>query len=174
MQPPSIPKASSEKEMLDAFLDYYRALMLDKAGGLTQEQLATRVAPSTMTLAGMIHHLAAVEDGWFHEVFLGGERFEPWASVDWAADPDWDWRVAAELDPAVIFDRYREAIARSQRTTDEAESLDQLSVQHRDGEHWSLRWILVHMIEETARHAGHADLIRESIDGATGDFREVE
>jgi len=146
--------------------------MIDKAGGLTRSQLNTRLGPSTLTLINLVHHLAIVEHWWFHEFFSGNERLEPWASGDWERDSDWDFNIASELQPDVIIQRYRDAIEMSQHITNGAESVEQLSVKHRNGEHRSLRWILVHMIEETARHAGHADLIRESIDGSVGDFRE--
>lgn len=163
--------AGTERETLVEHLDYYRELMINKAGGLTREQLNTRLLPSTLTLINLIHHLGLVEHWWFHEFFSGREPIEPWASIDWKKDPDWEFNISSELEPALIIERYREAIEVSQRVTDSAETVEQLSVRDRDGEHRSLRWILVHMIEETARHAGHADLIRESIDGTTGDFR---
>jgi len=172
MAHPQIPSAAGEVETLNAFLDYYRAVMLDKVGGLTREQLATRLEPSTMTLVGMIYHLALVEAHWFSDIFAGEGIGEPWASVDWDADRDWEWNTAPSMDPTIVFDAYRHACERSREIAEAAESLDQLSVKDDDGEKWSLRWILVHMIEETARHAGHADLIRESIDGEVGDFRD--
>jgi uncharacterized damage-inducible protein DinB len=174
MTHPSPPVQGDERATLTAFLDYYRALIVDKASGLSQEQANRALPPSSLTLAGIVHHLAVVEHWWFHEFFTGADRLEPWASVDWEADWDWDFHVAPELELQVILDRYADACARSRRVTDAAGSLDQLSERtDRDGRHRSLRWILVHMIEEVARHAGHADLIRESIDGATGDFREA-
>ena len=172
MTHPHIPKEAGETEMLTAFLDYYRAVMLDKVGGLTKQQLGTRLKPSTMTLAGMIYHLTVVEASWFSDIFAGEGIGEPWESVDWDDDRDWEWHIAPSMDPAVVFDAYRDACDRSREIVASAQSLDQLSVKDRDGEKWSLRWILVHMIEETARHAGHADLIRESIDGEVGDFRD--
>ena len=173
MKIPHIPKDAGEKETLVAFLDYQRALMIDKASDLTQEQWGQRLEPSTMTLGGMIYHLVVVEEHWFASAFLGEELGEPWASVDWEADPDWEWNFAPTMDSETVLDAYRRAIERSNVIIAEAESLDQASIKtHPSGEHWSLRWILVHMIEETARHAGHADLIRESIDGSTGDFRD--
>lgn len=169
---PIIPKKADETETLLAFLDYYRALMLDKASGLSQDQLGVRLPPSTMTLAGIIYHLALVEANWFSNIFAGEGMGDPWASVDWDADRDWEWSIAPSMDPAAVLEAYREACGRSREIMAAADSLDQLSVKDRDGEPWSLRWILVHMIEETARHAGHADLIRESIDGEVGDFRD--
>lgn len=172
MATPEIPQAAGEMETLTSFLDYYRAVVLDKAAGLTQAQLGTSLPPSSMTLAGMIYHLTVVEAHWFSDMFVGEGIGEPWASVDWDADRDWDWHVAPSMDPDEVFEAYRRTCDRSREIVAAATSLDQLSVNDRKGEKWSLRWILVHMIEETARHAGHADLIRESIDGEVGDFRD--
>ena len=171
---PQIPKVAGELEMLVAFLDYQRAVMIDKASGLTQAQWGQRLEPSTMTLGGMIYHLTVVEESWFADYFAGDGLGEPWASVDWEADRDWEWNVAPTMDPDVVLDAYRQAIKRSNEIVAAATSLDQLSAKNhsKSDEPWSLRWILVHMIEETARHAGHADLIRESIDGEVGDFRD--
>jgi hypothetical protein len=169
--PPRPPRAGTERETLTAYLDYYRAVMLDKAGGLTGGQLSTRLEPSTLTLGGLIHHLAVVEDWWFSEAFAGNDPAEPWASAPWEDDPDWEFTIAPDLEPELIMTRYQDAISLSRSIEAAADSLDVLSVKDRKGEHWSLRWILIHMIEETARHAGHADLIRESIDGEIGDFR---
>jgi hypothetical protein len=172
---PTIPKSGNERDTLIAFLDFYRAVIIDKCGGLTASQLASRLEPSTLTLPGIAYHLAVVEEDWFQSDFEGGELGEPWSSIDWDADPDWEWDVAPTLDIDDVLDTYRGAIARSNEIVAAAASLDQLSAKAhpRTGEHWSLRWILIHMIEETARHAGHADLIRESIDGEVGDFRDA-
>jgi hypothetical protein len=102
--------------------------------------------------------------------FAGLEHVEPWVGVDWDADPDWEFRTAAELTPDQLRDRYRDTIARSRAVVATAGSLDELSVRTgRDEQHWDLRWVLIHLIEETARHAGHADLLREAIDGAVGE-----
>jgi uncharacterized damage-inducible protein DinB len=169
---PYPPYAASERETLRRYLDYYRALLLDKAGGLTDEQLHTRLGPSTLTLGNLLHHMAVVEHWWFNEAFAGNDSLEPWASAPWDQDRDWDFNIASELDADVIIERYQTAVAMSQQIELAADSLDTLSVRTRKDEHWSLRWIMVHMIEEYARHTGHADLIRESIDGETGDFRD--
>ncbi len=172
MAHPYPPVAADERTTLTAFLDYFRAVIVDKASGLSREQFTRRLEPSTLTLGGIVHHLALVEHWWFHQFFTGSEALEPWASVDWEPDPDWDFNVVPELEPEEVFDRYTASCERARQVTAAAGSLDQLSVRmSRDGDPKSLRWILVHMIEETARHAGHADLIRESIDGETGDFR---
>ena len=170
--PPEPPAAAPELETLSAFLDLQRAIVLDKARGLTPDQLCQTLGPSTLTLGGLVHHLALVEDYWFNDRFLGNDPLEPWASVDWEADSDWDFSVAATLDFAVIQQRYLDACERSRQAVEAAESVDQHGVKGRRSGPLSLRWILVHMIEETARHAGHADLIRESIDGETGNFRD--
>jgi len=167
MKPPHIPKSADERTMLNAFLDYYRAAMFDIADGLDADQMNQRLEPSTLTIGGLLHHMAYVEEWWFNQVLGNYPESEPWASAPWDEDPDWDFTVAADLDPAVIRERYAEAIAASRVLESGAESLDVLTVKERDGEPFSLRWILVHMIEETARHAGHGDLIRESIDGKT-------
>ncbi len=153
--------------MLNAFLDYYRAAIFDIADGLDAEQMNTRLEPSTLTIGGILHHLAVVEEWWFNEVLANNPQSEPWASAPWDEDRDWDFTIAAELDPDTIRQRYQTEIDRSIALEAAAESLEVTSVKERDGEPFSLRWILIHMIEETARHAGHGDLIRESIDGKT-------
>ena len=160
----------SELDQLTAFLDFQRETMLLKAEGLDAGQLATALPPSSLTLGGLLNHLALVEDSWFPDRFAGRPAHELWRDVDWTADPDYEFRTAKDVDPDELRQRYREACARSREVVVAATSLDQLSARPgRDGTHWDLRWILIHMIEETARHAGHADLIRESIDGQVGE-----
>lgn len=159
-----------ETTLLGQFLDYYRATIVRKAEGLTREQLAHRIEPSTLTLAGLLHHLALVEESWFQERLLGREMAEPWASVDWDASPDWDFDTAHDHEPDVLIARYEAACERSRAAVAEVGDLDAVMVNtNRRGERMTLRWILLHMIEETARHAGHADLLRETTDGVTGD-----
>ncbi len=122
-----------------------------------------------MTLGGMVKHLAYVENWWSHGVFLGQDPGEPWASVDWEADGDWDWHSASEDAPDQLWELHDAEVAAADRIYAAAD-LDDLAARgnHRTGEHANLRWILVHLIEEYARHNGHADLIRESIDGQVG------
>jgi uncharacterized damage-inducible protein DinB len=164
------PSSGPELAQLSAFLDYQRETVLGKTEGVTAEQMAQRLPPSSMTLGGLLNHLALVEDSWFRVRFAGLPDDEPWAGVDWDADPDHEFRTAADLAPDELRRRYREACARSREVVDRAESLDQLSVEaRRTGEHFDLRWMLLHLIEETARHAGHADLLREAIDGTVGE-----
>ena len=160
--------------MLTSFLAFHRDTLRMKVEGLSADQLRTPLAPSTMTLGGMIKHLALVEDHWFSVVLLGNEPAEPWRSVDWEADGDWEWHSADQDAPEYLHRLLDEAVDTSERIVAQLheDGLDRMSVRasRHDGEGtFSLRWILVHMIEEYARHNGHADLIRESIDGSTGE-----
>jgi uncharacterized damage-inducible protein DinB len=166
------PESGSEADQLAAFLDVQRATVLLKCEGLTAEQLSRAAVPSSgLTLGGLLNHLALVEDSWFRERFLGEEAVPPWNGVDWDADPDWEFRTAATTDPEELRERYRAACERSRAVVRAAGDLDRLSVMpsRHTGAHFDLRWILLHMIEETARHAGHADLLREAIDGTVGE-----
>jgi uncharacterized damage-inducible protein DinB len=160
----------SEVGMLSQYLDYQRATVLSKADGLTREQLTLKHSPSELTLAGLLYHLALVEEDWMEVRFAGLPEREPRASVDWEADSDWEFHTAALLEPEQLQRRYREACDRSREVVSESTGADQMSVRAlRDGNHFSLRWVLLHLVEETARHAGHADLLREAIDGAVGE-----
>jgi uncharacterized damage-inducible protein DinB len=167
------PLAGTEAETLVAFLNYFRDTIRRKTEGLTQEQLAIALEPSPMTLGGLLKHLALVDFSWFSEDVVGEGLLPPFGSVDWDADPDWEWRTAADDSPQQLRTLYDDHVAASDRILKTALAeggLDQLSAStsRRTGEHYSLRWILLHLIEEYARHCGHADLIRESIDGSTG------
>ncbi len=102
--------------------------------------------------------------------FLGLPVREPWAGVDFESDPGWEFRTSAELEPEQLRQRYREACERSRQAAAQAAGLDQESAEaFPDGTRFTLRWVLLHLLEETARHAGHADLLREAIDGITGE-----
>jgi hypothetical protein len=121
-----------------------------------------------------MNHLALNEDSWIWERVGGQHASEPWASVDWDADPDWEWRTAADLSGAALRERWLTAVELSRQTIagilERDPSLGQPArAFDYEGESVSLRWILTHLIEEYARHNGHADLLRESIDGATGE-----
>lgn len=160
----------SELMLLGQYLDYQRETMLSKVQGLTRAQLVTAHSPSDLTLSGLLYHLALVEEDWTEVRFAGLAERQPWATVDWEADPNWEFRTAVGLDPEQLLSRYREACERSRAVVSDATGLDQLSVKKlRDGRHFSLRWVLLHLIEETARHVGHADLLREAIDGTVGE-----
>jgi hypothetical protein len=165
------PDSGPELVLLTAFLDYQRETMLLKTEGLTREQLGHRLPSSSLTLAGLLNHLALVEDSWFRARFAGLPDDELWAGVDWDADPDFEFRTATDVYPEDLRARYADACARSREVVAGAASLDELSVgtSSRTGTRWDLRWVLLHMIEETARHAGHADLLREAIDGTVGE-----
>ncbi|WP_406377877.1 DinB family protein [[Kitasatospora] papulosa] len=158
---------AAERTMLEGWLDYHRATLAMKCAGLTDSQLReASVPPSEFTLLGLVRHLAENERGWFREV-LAGEELPPIYGTE--EDPDGEFHVTEE-------DTWEEA-----RTTWEAEieaaranaaklGLDGLSAGvGKAGKPFTLRWIYTHMIEEYARHNGHADLVRERIDGATGE-----
>ena len=156
--------------MLREFLDHYRATIRLQASGLTDEQLAQTHGPSDLTLGGMLKHLAGVEDYWFTYCLAGKDVIEPWKSADWESDDDWDWHSAADDTHAELDGLLVTAIARSDAELDaalERGDLNQLLTRKRERGTATLRWLLIHMVEEYSRHAGHADLIRESIDGAT-------
>ncbi|PUB26219.1 uncharacterized protein DUF664 [Promicromonospora sp. AC04] len=173
------PLAADEVTMLRSFIDFYRATIRRQCAGLTVEQLRTPHPPSTMTLAGMLKHLAYVEDIWFNVRLAGNEPAPPWDTVDWAADRDWDWNSALADTPEQLTALFDGAVAASERILDEflgravdqapgAGALDQpLARSGGHGGSITLRWLLVHMVEEYSRHAGHADLLREALDGAT-------
>jgi uncharacterized damage-inducible protein DinB len=170
------PTAAGEAETLVAFLDYHRDTLRMKTEGLDATQLAQRLEPSTMTLAGLLKHLAYVEDWWFNQVYADNQPPEPWASVDWQADGDWEWHSAAQDTPEQLRSLYDEMVATSDRVLHEAlahpgalESLSRRTFRSDASRHFNLRWILVHLIEEYARHNGHADLLRESVDGQVGE-----
>ncbi len=163
------PYAADERTTLVAFLDFYRATIRRQADGLDAARLARALPPTSMTLGGMLKHLAYVEDWWFGVNLAGSAPTAPFDDVDWAADEDWDWHSASDDDPDELRRLLDEAVARSDRILDGTASLDVLAERRHPhtGEGLSARWIVVHMIEEYARHAGHADLLREAIDGET-------
>jgi uncharacterized damage-inducible protein DinB len=170
---PEPPLAGDEAETLTGFLDYQRATLAWKCAGLDAAGLRAMTAASSMTLGGMLKHMALVEASWFSESLHGREPEPPWDTVDWDADCDWEWHTAAEDSPDQLLALWELAVTRSRLLTAEAlleGGLGQLARRKwSDGRAPSLRWILCHMIEEYARHNGHADLIRESIDGETGE-----
>ena len=156
--------------MLGEYLDYQRETVLAKTDGLSDEQMVLRHPPSDLTLAGLLYHLALVEESWMEVRFAGQAEREPWVGVDWEADPNYEFRTAEQLGAEALRSRYRAACERSRDVVGRAADLDQASVKAMgDGQHFSLRWVLLHLIEETARHAGHADFLREAIDGSVGE-----
>ncbi|MBN2624909.1 MAG: DinB family protein [Acidimicrobiales bacterium] len=162
--------AGDDLTLLTQFLDYHRATLVQKVGGLTRAQMATRLPTSELTLAGLVKHLALVEDSWFTGRLRGLADPEPWASAPWDDDPDWEFHSAVDDEPADLIALYEQACDRSRAAVATVGDLDALSARRsRRGEPFTMRWILLHMIEETARHNGHADLLREAVDGATGE-----
>lgn len=170
---PHPPHDASEVETLRGFLEHQRATLAWKCRGLDADGLAATTAASSMTLGGLLKHLALVEDHWFTRWLHDRPMPAPWVDVDWTTDPDWEWRTAAEATPDELFALWEVSCNRSRAAVDEALAtggLDQRSQRRtEDGKAPSLRWILVHMIEEYARHNGHADLLREAVDGETGE-----
>jgi uncharacterized damage-inducible protein DinB len=158
------PLAAQEREMLAAWLDFHRDTLAVKCAGLTAGQLRERaVPPSTLSLLGLVRHMAEGEHQWFTMV-LGGEQTPyPYYTDD---NPDADTDDVDSADVAEAFQTWRAECAAARQRVAAAPSLDVTGTQ--DGREFSLRWIMIHMIEEYARHNGHADLIRQRIDGAVG------
>jgi uncharacterized damage-inducible protein DinB len=155
---------SAERTMLEEFLDFHRATLLRKCAGLDADQLRRRsCAPSALSLLGLVRHLTEVERGWFLRGVAG--RDAPPLYDDDRRGGDFDDVDAA--DPAEAFAAYERALAESRAAAASA-GLDDTFVSRR-GTTFSVRWVYVHMIEEYARHNGHADLLRERIDGVTGE-----
>jgi uncharacterized damage-inducible protein DinB len=160
------PLHADERATLEGWLDFYRATLIGKCDGLTDEQLRTASAPpSPLTLLGLVQHMAEVERNWFRRVLLGEQAppiYDPTADPN-AQDGGFDLAEDATFDAARTTWQAEVAAARANC---DARDLDRTSPFM--GGEVTLRWIYSHMIGEYARHAGHADLLRERIDGATG------
>lgn len=169
--------AAGEAGTLLGFLEFQRATFRWRTQGLTDEQLRRTVDghPSPMTLGGMLKHLSFVEFFWFEVTALGKPTSQPWVDVDWDADPDWDWHSADQDGAEDLRALWEESVATSQGIVTDLLGEDPAAGLAGTHPAWggaadvSLRWIIVHMIEEYARHNGHADLLREQIDGQTGE-----
>ena len=170
---PEPPMAAGEVATLLGFLEFQRATLAWKCAGLDAAGLAATVGVSTMTLGGLLKHLALVEWHWFANILHGETPVAPWDTVDWTVDPDWDWHSAADDTPEELRTLWEQSVARSRELCARALAEGGPGVLGRrtlrDGRSPSLRWIVCHMIEEYARHNGHADLLRESVDGSTGE-----
>ena len=162
---PAVPRVADERTMLEAWLDLHRQTLLLKCAGLSAEQLKQRSAPpSTLTLHGLVRHMAEVERDWFRICFAGQAISSLYSTEEW---PTADFDDLESADPATDFATFAEEVRRARAVT-VGRSLDDTFVHpYRDME-INLRWVYVHMIEEYARHNGHADLLRERIDGVTG------
>jgi len=155
-----------ERDTLTGSLDWYRAVVENKLDGLSFDQASSIMTPTGLSVLGVVNHLAWVERGWFRDIFVGQDV----ESIDAPDDNSAKFAVGPDdtIESVVAF--YRAEVAEARRVVAAAPSLDSLSAREtRFGEQVSLRWILVHMLEETARHAGHLDILRETIDGRTGD-----
>lgn len=157
---------ADELDLLVQFLDYHRATIVGKCEGLDDDQLRTASAPpSNLTLLGLLRHLTDVERQWWVRVLDGGAAPPLYYSED---DPDGDFDSLESASVAQVRARYRDQLAESRRVL--ATFADGGEVARRTtGFRPSLRWVLVHLVEEYARHNGHADVIRQALDGATGE-----
>ncbi|WP_431676568.1 DinB family protein [Kitasatospora sp. KL5] len=161
-----VPAALDERTQLVTFLDYARATARAKCEGVSAENARRAPLPGSplMTLAGLVNHLRWVEHWWLEVVFLGREDEGPWTEED----PDREMRIAVDVPLDDVLAEYAAACARHREIV-AAHSLDALAERPRgDGGRVDLRWILLHLIEETARHNGHLDIVRELLDGTTG------
>lgn len=160
-----LDRTVDERTMLLSMLEWYREGVVRKVEGLRPDLAGVQPFRTETSIGGLVKHLAIVEDGWFTRAFAGGD--DPWAHVDWDRDPNWEFRTGAGEPLAESIATYRAACERSRAVT-AAHQLDDLGA---DPERppFTLRFVLLHLIEETARHLGHLDLLREHLDGTTGD-----
>jgi hypothetical protein len=167
------PFAGTEVEHLVGALDRLRATFRWKAGHLDAAGLAVHVGASSLTLGGLLKHLAAMEDYAFTVKMLGEPLGEPWEGFGWDGSNDWEFTSAAEDRPAELYALYDGAVDRARKRLAVALAdggLDQrVNFSGSDGTQATLRRLLCDMLEEYGRHTGHADLIREAVDGVTGE-----
>lgn len=163
----SLRTSGDERAVLVAFLDAQREAVVRKVDGLSEADMRVAGVASGTSPGGIVKHLVDVERWWFQAVFAGRDVAFAWTDDD----PDPDWRIEQDDTLPALIEAYRSARDESNRIVAGAGSLDDLSADSSSGDSGkraSLRWILVHMIEETARHAGHVDILREQLDGAVG------
>jgi len=167
------PIAGTEAEHLVGALDRLRTTFRFKADDLDAKGLDTRIGASSLTLGGLLKHLARAEDQMFATKLGGRPMGAPWDTAPWKDDPDWDFTSAADDTPAQLYALWDTTIARSREVLANAIAeggLDQpVHMAWPDGSHASLRRLVCDLIEEYGRHTGHADLIREAVDGRTGE-----
>jgi uncharacterized damage-inducible protein DinB len=162
---PDPPRNAGERESLRVFLDFHRATLAMKCDGLSEEELKKQsMPPSTLSLLGLVRHMAEVERTWFRRVIAGED-----VPLVWSAEGDFQVAYdAAAADRSEAFDAWRAEVSHSRRIEAAADSLDVMGYQARWGEDVSLRFVMLHMIHEYARHNGHADFLREGVDGTVG------
>jgi uncharacterized damage-inducible protein DinB len=167
------PVAGTEVDTLIGSLERQRRTFAWKCGDLDSAGLQATTAATTMTLGGLLKHLALVEADYFALKLLGHDPGPPWNSVDWDADPNWEWRTAADDTTEELYALWEENVARARANLAEAladgDPGRPTQFAWPDGRTPSIRRLLVDVIEEYARHTGHADLLRESIDGRVGE-----
>lgn len=162
-----MPPSWDERAMLTTFLDYARATAVAKCEGLSAELSGQAPLPGSplMTVGGLISHLRWVEHWWVEVIFLGEEDRGPWTDED----PDREMRLGAELALTDLVAEYEEQSARFREVIAATDLSATAKRPVRDGTHVTLGWVLMHLIEETSRHNGHLDILREMADGTTGD-----
>lgn len=162
-----IPPTWDERTILTIFLDYTRATVHAKCAGLSEEDARQAPLPGSplMTISGLVSHLRWVEYGWFDVNFLGQERRGPWTDDD----PDREFRIATSIPLPELLSDYEDVCAQHRKlvATTDLDALSKGELSWRD-EPVTLRWVVFHLIEETARHNGHIDILREMADGVTG------
>jgi hypothetical protein len=161
--PEVAPYAGDERAVVSWLLDYHRHVLVRKVEGITDEEARMTIAPSDLTLLGLVRHLAYVEQYWFAEVFLGLNETAHWDDPD---DRDRDFHPLPDDSLADALRLLHAEIDRARRIATTT-SFDACAVGQREGQPVSLRWIMVHLVEEYARHCGHADFLRQAIDSAT-------
>ena len=170
---PSAPAALTEAESLLSVLERNRRTFAWKTSGLDEKGLRATAAASSMTLGGLVKHVALVEADWLAVKLAGREYGAPWDAVDFDADPDWEWRTGALDSPDETYAVWRAAVERSRELVAEvigARGLDgPASFTWPEGRTPTVRAMLLDMIEEYARHTGHADILREAVDGRVGE-----
>ncbi len=162
-----VAAVADERTTLDTFLDYYRDAIKAKVRGLSEEDVRRRLVPSMTTLSGLIKHLCRVEASWFQHRLAQVSAEDLPLLQGWIDDPERDFRVAPDETLEALITQYDEQCTSSREAAARFD-LDHVVPHPALGE-VSARWIYVHMIEETARHVGHADILREQLDGTTGD-----
>jgi hypothetical protein len=171
--PAEPPAAGNELDTLLGELERVRGYIAWKCGGLGPAGLRATLGPSTMTLGGLLKHLSACEDHKFSVTLHGRAPHPVWDTAGWDADPDWEWHSAAADSPGQLMSLWQDSVSRSRELVAKALAhggLDYPAVSTAPGGRTpSLRRLLIDMIEEYARHVGHADLIRESVDGLVGE-----
>ena len=167
------PIAGTEAEQLVGALDRLRTTFRWKTDGLDAAGLRTRVGASSLTLGSLLKHLARAEDEMFNVKLSGAPRSAPWDTAPWNTDPDWDFTSAADDTPSELYAIWDDTVEQSRARLDAALAaggLDQLvHLSWPDGRHANLRRLVCDLIEEYGRHTGHADLLREAVDGVVGE-----